>query len=111
MRRLDVVWYCYIADSLKLETRSKRGKGIRRRVKPQSAVPGNWQEFCVSMATRWSFFSGFNVAEIETDKHLITTLGNDVLSSNQEDVSTLVPRMHEEGDTHTFLHLKGAVRH
>ena len=45
MERLDIVWDRYIADSLKSETRSKRGKGIRRRVEPRSAVPGNWQKF------------------------------------------------------------------
>ena len=45
LERLDIVWDRYIADSLKSETRSKRGKEIRRRVEPRSAAPGNWQEF------------------------------------------------------------------
>jgi len=39
--RLDIVWDLYMADSLKADTRSKRGKGVRRRVEPSSAVPGN----------------------------------------------------------------------
>lgn len=38
--RVDVVWDIYIADNLKTTTR-KRGKGIRRRVKPDSKIPGN----------------------------------------------------------------------
>ena len=45
VKRLGIVWDRCIADSLKFETRSTRGKGIRRKVEPQSAVPGNWQAF------------------------------------------------------------------
>ncbi len=43
--RVDVVWDEYLTESLKAETRSKRGKGVRRRVEPSSAIPGNWSEF------------------------------------------------------------------
>ncbi|KAJ8050254.1 hypothetical protein HOLleu_03388 [Holothuria leucospilota] len=43
--RLDIVWDLYMADSLKANTRSKRGKGVRRRVEPSSAVPENWQKY------------------------------------------------------------------
>ena len=32
-------------SSLKAETRSKRGKGVRRRVEACNVIPGNWQEF------------------------------------------------------------------
>ena len=113
VERLDIVWDLYIADSLKSETRSEKEKGIRRRVEPRSAVPGNWQEFLRidDNKTELFFFLASNEAEIETNKHLITTQGNGVLSSNQEDVSTLVPCTHEEADTRIFLHLKDAVRH
>ena len=92
---------------------SKRGKGIRRRVEPRSAVPGNWQEFLRidDSKTELFFFLASNVAEIETNKHLITTHGNGILSSNQEDVSTLVPCTHEKADTRILQHLKDAVRH
>ncbi len=40
--RLDVVWDVYKPESLKEDTRSKRGKGIRRRVEASSIVPQNW---------------------------------------------------------------------
>ena len=98
---------------MKSETRSKRGKGIRRRVEPRSAVPGNWQEFLRidDNKTELFFFLASNVTEIETNKYLITTQGNGVLSSNHEDVSTLVPCTHEEADTSIFLHQKDAVQH
>ena len=42
VRRADVVCDIYIADSLKVTTRNKRGKGIRQCVKPDTKIPGNW---------------------------------------------------------------------
>ena len=45
LHRLDIIWDVYLPDSLKMETRNRRGKGVRRRVKPQSKIPSNWQEF------------------------------------------------------------------
>jgi len=38
---LDVVGDQYITNSLKYQTRSKRGKGIRRRVEASNALPKN----------------------------------------------------------------------
>ena len=43
--RVDIIWDRYFPDSLKTETRLKRGKGVRRRVEPATRVPGNWYEF------------------------------------------------------------------
>ena len=43
--RLDLVWDRYTADSLKGSARSKRGKGVRRRMVGVAAIPGNWQNF------------------------------------------------------------------
>ena len=43
--RVDVVWDRYIPNSLKSQTRIKRGKGIRRRVEASNVLPKNWQEF------------------------------------------------------------------
>ncbi len=43
--RLDVVCDVYKPESLKEDTRSKRGKGIRRRVEASSIVPQNWRVF------------------------------------------------------------------
>ena len=45
VRRIDVVWHNYIQDSLKSVTLCKKGKGIRRRVQPDTVVPGNWESF------------------------------------------------------------------
>jgi hypothetical protein len=43
--RLDIIWDVYVYESLKADARSKRGKGVRRRVEPSSAVPGDWAAF------------------------------------------------------------------
>ena len=77
-----------MVDSLKADTRSKRGKGLRRRVEPSSAVPQNWQEFLRVDDNKMELFSflASNVADIDTNKHLITTQGTGILCSNHQDV-------------------------
>jgi hypothetical protein len=42
VKRLDIIWDEYVPDSLQSMTRSERGKGIRRRVKSDTRLPGNW---------------------------------------------------------------------
>ena len=39
---MDVVWDRDLPGSLKDSAGSKRGKGIRRRVRPDTRIPGNW---------------------------------------------------------------------
>ena len=38
--RLDIIWDVYIHDSLKVDARNKRVKGIGRPVEPSSLIPG-----------------------------------------------------------------------
>ena len=40
-----LVWDRYLPGSLKDSARSKRGKGIRRHVRPDTRIPGNWTAF------------------------------------------------------------------
>ena len=71
--RVDVVWDDYLLNSLKAETRSKRRKGVRRRVEPSNAIPGNWPEFLRiddSKAELFSFLAT-SVTDIDTDKQII----------------------------------------
>ena len=42
-KRVDLVWNIYLTSSLKVSTRSKRGKGTRRRVEPENTIPRNWK--------------------------------------------------------------------
>jgi len=82
-----------MADSLKVDTRSKRGKGVRRRVKPSSAVSPNWQEFLRIEDNKTELFSflASNMADTDTNKNLITTQGTGVLCSNRQKMSALSP--------------------
>ena len=42
--RIDIIWDEYNTHSLKQITRSKRGKGVRRRVDPETRLPTNCHE-------------------------------------------------------------------
>ena len=100
--RLDIVWDEYIKRSLKADTRSKRGKGIRRRVEPASQVPGNWQAFLRINDNKielFSFLARKIIATIGTTKQVITTLHTDVICLNKQDKQGLAPCTHEEADT------------
>ncbi len=55
--RLDVVWDVYKPESLKEDTRSTRGKGIRRRVEASSIVPQNWRAFLRINENKTELFS------------------------------------------------------
>ena len=54
--RVDVVFDVYKKSSLKSETRSKRGQGIRRRVTGTSKKPGNWQSFLRDVSNKTELF-------------------------------------------------------
>ena len=43
--RVDLVWDQYVPNSLKATTRSRRGRGVRRRVVSDGEIPGNWHSF------------------------------------------------------------------
>ena len=45
VRRLDIVWDVYLADSLKAGTKSKRSEGQRRKVLPLAPLPSTWKSF------------------------------------------------------------------
>ena len=67
--RVELVWDEYKPDSLKAETRRKRGNGIRRRVEPSSLVPRNWQEFLRIDENKVELFSSLTtcIASIKSD--------------------------------------------
>ena len=70
---------CGIPDSLKAETRSKRGKGVRRRVEAcnASAIPGIWQDD--NKAELFSYV--YLVSALDAGKQVISTHHADVLCS------------------------------
>ncbi len=54
--RVDIVFDVYTKSSLKSETRSKRGRGIRRRVAGTSMTPSNWQSFLRDASNKTELF-------------------------------------------------------
>lgn len=110
--RLDLVWDVYLPESLKADTRSKRGKGIRRRVEASSAVPQNWRGFLRIDENKTELFSFLStqVSGIDTNKQVIATCITEVLCNNHQDIAGLAPCTHEEADTRILLHLEDAVR-
>ena len=112
VNRLDIVWDEYIADSVKTETRTRRGKGIRRRVEPPNTILGNWQEFLRINDNKIELFSflATSASTIATDKQVISTCHTGVLCTQSRDVSGLAPCTHEEADTRILLHLEDVVK-
>ena len=110
VNRLDIVWDEYIADSLKAETRTR--KGIRRRVEPSNTILANWQEFLRINDNKIELFSllATSAATIATDKQVISTCHTAVLCTQSRDVSGLAPCTHEEADTRILLHLEDVVK-
>ena len=113
VNRLDVVWDEYIADSLKAETRTRRGKCIRRRVEPSNSISGNWQEFHRIHDNKTELFSflATSAATIAIDKQVISTCHTGVLCTQSRGVSGQAPCTHEEADTRILHHLEDALKH
>ncbi|KAK3877040.1 hypothetical protein Pcinc_018219 [Petrolisthes cinctipes] len=110
--RMDIVWDEYFPDSLKTDTRKKRGKGTRRRVEPSSSIPGNWQAFLRIDKNKVELFAflATRIATTETEKQIISTNHKEVLCTQPRDVAGLAPCSHEEADTRILLHIQDAVR-
>lgn len=112
VKRLDIIWDVYLSDSLKANTRSKRGTGVRKRVEPANKIPGNWQEFLRVNENKTELFTFLSTmaSRIVTNKQIITTHNTNVLCTGCPDISGLEPCTHEEADTRILLHLEHAVR-
>jgi len=109
-KRLDIVWDEYIHDSLKSMTRSKRGKGVRRRVEPNNRIPGNWNAFLrvdENKAELFRFLAELSIGLQVGGKQVISTRGQGVVCNSDMsdiDILNLSPCSHEEADTRILLH-------
>ena len=107
-----MIWDIYIADSLKAVTRNKRGKGIRRRVKCDTKIPGNWVAFLRVNENKEELFHFLadQLVSVEAEHgQVISTKGDSVVFNGQRyDISSLAPCKHEEADTRLLLHAADA---
>ena len=110
-QRMDIVFDTYKKDSLKSQTRLKRGKGIRRKVQTNSIAPTNWKAFLRIDENKTELFKFISTQllplEAQTDTILVYAF-DDVSCSNKPtlNMDLLSPSNYEEADTRVFLHSK-----
>ena len=110
--RVDIVWDIYTENSLKTQARIQRGKGVRRMVADDIRLPHNWQEFLRDDKNKADLFEllAVHIATIQTEKKVMTTYKESIMSANLCDKSSLAPCFHEEADTRIFVHVADAVK-
>ena len=88
------MWDRYISESLKSSARTKRDKGMHRRVVGSPVLSGNWQNFLRVDLFRFFIENSFFRSQ---DKDVLATSGQNVLcTSSRIDVTSLEPCIHEE---------------
>ncbi len=62
-------------NSVKTKTRSKRGKGLRRRVEASNCLPKNWQQFLRDDSNKKELFAFLvkHLKHLATSTQLVTT--------------------------------------
>ena len=85
LSRVDLVWDQYIPNSLKQTTRSRRGRGVRRRVVSEGKIIGNWHSFLHVDGNKTDLFVSLSDAPLHSftnteNMWLIVTYGNMVRS-------------------------------
>ena len=109
-KRTDIVFDVYLPSSLKSETRSKRGKGVRRRVAGGNKIPKNGQSFLRDdNKTELFHFLADKIAEMHTMNVVVVTMEKLALSTQVINLNHVAPCSHEEADTRIFVHAKHAV--
>ena len=108
--RVDVVFDIYRQDSLKGETRQKRGTGVRRKVSGNTRPPKSWNNFlrCDENKTELFEFLADKIILAQTNAQIIVTKGDDIVCNLEIDRDLLAPCNHEEADTRMFVHAKHA---
>ena len=113
--RVDVVWDSYRADSLKTHTRECRGTGDPLRVLESTRIPQNCKSVLRVDSNKTELFKFLATAVESTvppiGKVLVTTKGEQVVSTDTLDVTDLQPCTHEEADYRVMLHCAHAHKH
>ena len=114
VKRLDVIWDRYLANSLKQSTREKRmhsGTAQRQRVLSDSPIPSNWESFLRIEENKDELFRYLSKSMDVYDtngKVLVSTYGESVITAGQHiltDMESLQPCSDEEADTQILLHI------
>ena len=106
--------HTHLPGSLKDFARSKRGKGIRRRVRADIRIPGDWTAFLRVDENKEELFLCLveQLTIIETDHgEVVSTKHETVIFDNDRtDAADLSPCGHEEANTRLLLHAADAAR-
>ena len=110
--RLDLVFDRYFKDSLKSCTRSNRGAGVRRLVKGNGSMPGNWSTFLRCDENKKELFPFIVKALIErlhTHGVFVGTLDDGAVANQDVDLDSLTSCNIEEADERMFVHVQHAA--
>jgi len=109
--RVDVVFDVYKKLSLKSETRTKRGRGIRRRVTGTTKTPQNWRSFLRDDSNKSELFNFLadRMCDADTTSTIIVTRGDNAISNKVRSLDAVAPCSHEEADTRVFVHARDAT--
>ena len=101
----------YNPSSLKMETRSKRGQGGRRKVTNKNKVSSNWRNFLRHNDNKTDLFHFLadKIAQMTVPNIVVVTKGPDVLSTSETCRNHLDKCFHEEENSRIFVHGKHAT--
>ncbi|KAJ8372700.1 hypothetical protein AAFF_G00277690 [Aldrovandia affinis] len=110
-KRTDIVFDVYRPSSLKAETRSKQGRGVRRRVTGKGKIPSNWRNFLRENDNKAELFNFLadKIARLATPNVVIVTKEEDAVSNRTINLAGVAPCSHEEADTRIFVHARHAT--
>jgi len=114
VQRMDVVFDCYLPNSLKAQTREGRGCGHSINVTPNTMLPRKFQSFLAVDGNKQQLFNllAHFLVEQETDnKVLVCTVEDRVCTAGPSvDTSSISPCSTEEADGRLLLHADHAAK-
>ena len=111
LKRTDIVWDQYLANSIKGSAREKRGVGVRRKVSAQSKIPSNWLNFLRDPNNKTELFAF--LTKVASEK--LSLEGKEIYVTSDKSVVSLCPSTsmpdcsHEEADTRIVVHVIDAI--
>ena len=110
-KRIDIVFDVYRPSSLKAETRSKRGRGMTRRVTTDGKIPSTWRNFLGENDNKAELFNFLanKIARLVTPNVVIVTKEENAVSNRTINLPRVASCSHEEADMRIFVHARNAT--
>ena len=111
--RVDLIFDVYRDDSVKSETRDRRGSTFKISVKDSTPMVKDFKKFLLHNDNKTQLFSRIADAMSQCLQGIPTTIIStkdaEVVSNSPVDLSSLCPCNHEEADTRIFVHVNDAA--